>query len=99
MYFRSRWEANFARVLTHQDKEWGYEPVTFQLTPTVSYTPDFVCEGTCYELKGRWYKGQAEKIAMFREQHPELPFVLIEEAEYRELSRRWKMSIPGWEGK
>lgn len=98
-YFRSRWEANFARILNHQGKVWEYEPMTFQLDLVTSYTPDFVSEGVYYELKGRWYKGHAEKVAKFRQLHPEISFVLIEEREYRELSKQYKMVVPGWEGK
>lgn len=98
-YFRSRWEANFARILNYQGKAWEYEPMTFQLDPVTSYTPDFVSEGVYYELKGRWYKGHAEKVAKFRQLHPEISFVLIEEREYRELSKQYKMVVIGWEGK
>ncbi len=99
MYFRSRWEANFARVLNHQGKKWSYESDTFLLDPTSSYTPDFLSEGTYYELKGRWYEGHREKVVKFQEQHPDLLFVIIEEREYRELSKQYKMLIPNWEGK
>lgn len=81
MYFRSRWKANFARVMKLQ-------------------TPDLLVDGTTYyELKGRWYEGHAEKVAKFREKYPEAPFVLIEEREYRELSKQYKVQIPEWEGK
>ncbi len=100
MYFRSRWEANFARVMKFQGRTWEYEPRSFQLDETTSYTPDFLVDGTTYyELKGRWYDGHAEKVAKFREKHPELSFVLIEEREYRELSKQYKMQISEWEGK
>jgi hypothetical protein len=52
-----------------------------------------------YELKGRWYKSHAEKVAKFRQLHPEISFVLIEEREYCELSKQYKMVVPGWECK
>lgn len=100
MYFRSRWEANFARVMRLQERMWEYEPCSFQLDEITSYTPDFLVDGmTYYELKGRWYEGHVEKIAKFREKYPEIPFVLIEEREYRDLSKQYKAKISEWEGK
>ena len=41
MYFRSNWEANFARILNYQSKVWEYEPRTFRLANNLTYTPDF----------------------------------------------------------
>jgi hypothetical protein len=49
-YFRSAWEANFARILNLENKVWEYEKTTFQLTETMSYTPDFYCEGVIFNV-------------------------------------------------
>ena len=40
IYFFSRWEANFARILNFQGKRWQFQPKRFQLE-TQKYTPDF----------------------------------------------------------
>src|SRR3990167_3875993 len=42
-YFRSNWEANYARILNLENKVWKYEVKTFQLSEG-SYTPDFWIE-------------------------------------------------------
>lgn len=100
IYFRSRWEANFARVMKLQGRTWEYEPHSFTLDDTTTYTPDFFVDGTTYyELKGRWYEGHMEKVMKFREKYPEIPFILIEEKQYLQLSKQYKSKIPQWEGK
>ena len=40
IYFFSRWEANYARVLNYLGLKWIHQPKTFQLE-TQKYTPDF----------------------------------------------------------
>jgi hypothetical protein len=66
MYFRSSWEANYARYLTwlmenRQIENWEYEIDTFEFTEIKKgsrfYTPDFLvynCDGTTeyHEVKG-----------------------------------------------
>ena len=46
MYFRSTWEANYARILNYENTEWGYETTRFPLRNendelVAVYTPDF----------------------------------------------------------
>ena len=54
IFFRSRWEANYARVLNLLGILWLYEPTRFT-TPYGSYAPDFYLpEREVYvEVKGR----------------------------------------------
>lgn len=57
MYFRSRWEANYARILNYENRNWTYEQNRFSLTDTtgniiVVYTPDFFVDNTLIEIKG-----------------------------------------------
>lgn len=57
-FFRSNWEANFARYLNHKGKSWAYEPQVFSFLDhgvkrgTVSYCPDFKVGTLWIEIKG-----------------------------------------------
>lgn len=102
MYFRSGWEANFARVLNFEGKTWTYEHQTFELNdPHVhSYTPDFYVhdEDTYYELKGRMNDKDRIQLRLMDELYPEVKLILIEGAQYGELGVRYKNKV-SWEGK
>jgi hypothetical protein len=78
---RSRWEALFADRLTVEGKEWFYEPETFLLADGSAYTPDFLCEGVYYEVKGYMTPGDQAKVDGFREKYPHLPLVVIAKPE------------------
>lgn len=57
MYFRSRWEANYARILNFEKKIWTYEKERFTLLDSsgniaVVYTPDFFVDNDYIEIKG-----------------------------------------------
>jgi hypothetical protein len=99
MYFRSNWEANFARIQNLLGVQWQYEVESFQLTDTLSYTPDFKVGDEYYELKGRMDQGDLDKIAKFREQHSELILHVIGPEEYNKLRAEFKSKIPNWEGR
>jgi hypothetical protein len=75
---KSRWEANYARILLLENLEFEYEPQTFELEvpkdmrslfegrETVKYTPDFFIKGTnkFIEIKGDWFAyGSHEAMA------------------------------------
>lgn len=100
-YCRSSWEANFARVLKHRGIPYRYEPKVFILErpdgTETSYRPDFGADGSFYEVKGRLLDRDAEKIALFREQHPDLPLTVIDGPAYHALRRRYRDEIPAWE--
>jgi len=96
-YFRSRWEANFARVLNLWNVKWEYEPEQIALSCQKTYIPDFVCEGVYYEVKG-WMKPIDKlKIDTFMKDHPEKTLVVIDEFVYRRLMHDFKRIIPEWE--
>jgi hypothetical protein len=101
MYFRSNWEANFARILNLQGKRWTYEERTFQLTPSLSYTPDFyVIDDDCfYELKGRMDDKARHQLELMHDMYSNVVINVIEGAKYRQLGIEWKHLIPTWEGK
>lgn len=56
-YFRSTWEANYARILNHEKKSWTYEEHKFPFynddgSLICVYTPDFYVDGELIEIKG-----------------------------------------------
>jgi hypothetical protein len=98
-YFRSCWEANFARILNFQNKSWEYEPRSFLFSNGKTYTPDFLCEGIYYEVKGRMMEECEVKLSLMKLEYPEVQIRLIDGAKYRDLAVRYKHLIPNWEGK
>jgi hypothetical protein len=108
-YFRSKWEANYARYLNwlaSQDEilSWAYEPTTFVFKGVtrgvLSYTPDFLVtsrKGSAFhEVKG-WMDAKSKaKLKRMQEFYPDVAIVVIGEAEYKDISK-WSGMIPGWE--
>jgi transposase len=82
--FKSLWELRVAQHFDVLGKKWDYEKDTYLVLledGTATYTPDFwvYADGGALEavvdVKGRWWpNGQQEKVALFREQYPEIPF-------------------------
>jgi len=83
-YFRSEWEAQYARFLNANGIEWVYEPKTFALTETLNYTPDFYLPKTdeWVEVKGYWDDKSILKCSLFEENYPELSLVKIDKTNY-----------------
>lgn len=109
-YFRSRWEANYARYLQWLKErgdilEWEYEPETFWFDKIKrgvrSYLPDFrihELNGSkpLHEVKG-WMDARSKTtLKRMAKYHPEETIILIREKEYRALSR-FSALIGGWE--
>jgi hypothetical protein len=97
-YVRSNWEANFARILRLQGKTYEYEPQTFELLEGKSYTPDFLVEGTFYEVKGRWTETARQKFKSFLKQYPNISVQIVEGEVYDMLRSQYRDKI-NWEGK
>lgn len=97
VYFRSCWEANFARILQGSGVDWQYEPESFTLPDGTTYTPDFRVGAVHYELKGRMTEKCARKIEAFRQLGHEL--IVIGPNEYDALRQTFKAQIPFWEGR
>lgn len=85
LYVRSRWEANFARVLLYQGKEFEYEPEAFQLASGKSYVPDFKVGDVYYEVKGYLTSSAREKMKEFCEQYSHIQLKILGPDEYNEL--------------
>lgn len=93
IYFRSEWEARYARYLQFLKEsraiaEWLYEPQTFWFEEikrgTRSYLPDFKVikpDGSHYwvEVKGYFDSKSKTKIKRFKKYYPSEILVLVKE--------------------
>lgn len=100
-YFRSRWEANYARYLTSIGATWIYEPGVFRLTlqdgTAADYRPDFLVNDQQFiELKGRL---DEKALAILQAAHDQLPkpLLVIGKRDYAALERAVGAQIPHWE--
>jgi hypothetical protein len=113
-YFRSSWEANYARYLNLLIKlrlveEWAYEPETFWFEGikrgVTNYRPDFrvVYRGDhkpeYVEIKGHIVAKDHTKWRRMKKYHPAIKLVIIKTKEYYNIKRKWASAIPNWEGK
>lgn len=94
-YFRSCWEANFARILNLQGKHRSYESRTFQLEPSLSYTPDFYVEDDdiFYELKDHLDEKSKRQLDLIRATFPEVTVYLIDGVKYAELRLEYRDKV------
>jgi hypothetical protein len=110
-FFRSRWEANYARYLQWlkergEIQEWEHEPKTFWfekvLRGTRSYLPDFAVteksgEVRYHEVKG-WFDDRSKtKIKRMAKYHPKTKLLLIDRASYFALEKQFCRLLSGWE--
>jgi hypothetical protein len=102
LYFRSRWEANYALYLDFLVKQkqilsWEYEKDVFIFHKiqfgTRSYRPDFKVEnldGTFWyhEVKG-WMDSQSKtKLKRMAKYYPETKIILVDSPYYKDLERK-----------
>lgn len=110
-YFRSSWEANYARYLEWlknkgQIAAWAHEPCTFWFERIkrgcVSYLPDFLVTEvggaeSYHEVKG-WMDARSKtKIRRMKKYHPAVRLVVIDAKAYRKLAAQVRPMIAGWE--
>jgi hypothetical protein len=75
-FFRSNWEANFARYLNLKNKKWSYEPEVFSFIEhgikrgTVTYCPDFKVGTLWVEVKGYLDRKGKTAIRRFARYYP-----------------------------
>lgn len=109
-YFRSSWEANWARYLNWlvslgEIIKWEYEVDEFEFPVKRGgrfYLPDFKVfnkDGTIeyQEVKGWMDPRSATKLARMRKYHPGVKLVLIDKNYYRSVAKKVSSIIPGWE--
>lgn len=100
-YFRSTWEANYARILKYLNVEYQFEPDIIWLKrpngTEISYRPDFKVGDLYIEIKGYWYGDAVEKMKMLKEQYPEIKVKVIDAKTYNRLVKFYKKKIQWWE--
>lgn len=110
-FFRSRWEANYARYLelrkqNGEIKDWLHEPETFWfkdiLRGTRSYLPDFKIiqnDDTHYwvEVKGQMDARSKTKLKRFKKYYPEERLELVDGKWFKEHFETISPLIPDWE--
>lgn len=110
-YFRSRWEANYARYLQLLAEEgkirsWEHEPQTFIfediLRGSRTYLPDFRIVDvagniTFHEVKGWMDSRSRTKIARMAKYYPEVALVVVDKDDYGKMNKYYRYTVPGWE--
>lgn len=98
IYFYSRWEANFARLMNFLNVKWVHQPKRFQLE-SQKYTPDFYLpEHDIYiEIKNFLSDYSKDRDMQFRKLYPKEKLILILKNDYRELQNKYSEKIKGWE--
>lgn len=110
-YYRSRWEANYARYLAwlktnNHISDWLHEPKTFWFDGikrgSVSYLPDFWVKENSgsesyHEVKGWMDSRSKTKLRRMAKYHPNVKIVLIDKAIYMSIAKDVKGFIPDWE--
>lgn len=110
-YYRSRWEANYARYLEWlksqcQIRDWQHEPETFWFDKIKrgvrSYLPDFRVwllddSRELHEVKG-WMDARSKTtLRRMAKYHPGETIVVIREKQYKQIGRSVGPLIEGWE--
>lgn len=110
-YYRSRWEANYARHLeglraAGSIARWEHEPETFWFEGILrgcrSYLPDFRVthnDGSVeyHEVKGWMDERSATKIRRMLKYHPTVTLIVIDAKAYKALSKSCDLVAEGWE--
>lgn len=111
-FFRSAWEANYARYLNllikaREITRWEFEPDTFEFDGikrgTRFYTPDFKVfnnNGTFeyHEIKGYMDARSATKLKRMKKYHPKIKLILIDKVGYAAIAKIASKLVSGWEG-
>ena len=103
-FFRSTWEANYARVLNLLNIKWLYESKVFYFKDSKgelidSYRPDFYLPETdgYVEVKGYATPEFKKKWSLFREQYPDVKITLLDCKQYKKLESTYRSKIRNWE--
>lgn len=110
-FYRSRWEANYARYLQWlkdrgEIKDWEHEPEVFWFEAIKrgvrSYKPDFRVWGPAgdsrlHEVKGWMDQRSHTTLARMKKYHPSETIILIDGVQYRSIRRAVMSLIPDWE--
>jgi hypothetical protein len=100
-YFRSSWEANYARYLNFIKESWEYEVKEWEFPIKRGqrfYRCDFYLPrlDEYIEIKGWMDKKSAVKLRRMTKYYPEVKIKVIGKEEYQAIAES-KSLIPGWE--
>lgn len=111
-FFRSSWEANYARYLNYLLKKkeiykWEYEADRFEFVPikrgTRTYTPDFKIwktkESTPFyvEIKGWMDDKSKTRLKRMAKYYPDVELILVQSKEYKQIEKRYSKVLENWE--
>lgn len=110
-YFRSRWEANYARYLewlkiNGEIIDWLHEPTTFWFIGIkrgcMSYLPDFEVtemngDIVYHEVKGWMDDRSKTKIQRMGKYHPNIKLIIIDKKVYMDIKNKISRLIDEWE--
>lgn len=103
-FFRSRYEANYARFLNFTKVKWEYEAKTFWFEKikrgSRSYTPDFYLPASneYHEVKGWMDPKSATKLKRMAKYYPEIKVIVIGKEWFTAANRQGLCRlIAGWE--
>lgn len=112
VYFRSAWEANYARYLNFLLAKgelvgWQYEPKTFIFEKikrgTRAYTPDFLIQRPdggqeWHEVKG-WMDAKSKtRLARFARYYPHEKLIVVDAVWFKAANTTIGRMLPSWEG-
>lgn len=97
-FYRSKYEANFARILNYLKIEYDYEICRF-IFDDCSYLPDFYLPyfDIWVECKGYLTQDARHKLDKIYKNYPEENVKIIDGEVYKILTKLYKDSITGWE--
>lgn len=111
MYFRSSWEANWARYLNWlksigQIERWEFETETFEFKAIKRgsrfYLPDFKVfnkDGSVefHEVKGYMDQKSMTKLKRMAKYFPDVKVIVIDKKQYNSVRSKVSSIIPFWE--
>lgn len=98
-FFRSTWEANFARILNYWKIPLEYEKTRFDLGDC-TYCPDFKILGKepyFVEVVGFFDETHKKKLGLFMKKYPNEKLQIISKIEYKDLKQEFSKKIKNWE--
>lgn len=110
VFFRSSWEANWARYLNFQKENgfidnWDFEKETFWFEGIARGTVSYLCDFRVYdkngmhleEVKGYMDAKSKTKIRRMRKYHPHIKMMVIDRPRYMAVQKALGKVIPHWE--
>lgn len=98
--WRSGLEAKVGAYLSEHGVDYEFEETTLRYevpARPARYTPDFVLpNGIIIETKGRWVTADRQKMALIKEQHPDLDIRMVFSRASTRISKTSKTTYAMW---